>query len=62
MIKFSVAVRMRLPDAVPPGALVAAGALGVGVSCGGCSTVAGRPIRRRSVARGHSNYIHFQVC
>lgn len=47
-MKFSVAARIRLPDA--PGAA----RFGTGV-CDGCSTVAGSPIRSLSVARGHSN-------
>lgn len=53
-MKFSVAARMRLPDA-PPGAPPVAAPLAAGAPCEACSTVAGRPIRNRSVARGHSS-------
>lgn len=55
VMKFSVAAKMRLPDA--PADPVAVGILGAEAPCEACSTVAGRPIRNRSVARGHSNCI-----
>lgn len=55
VMKFSVAVRIRLPEAPPAGALVGRPPLGVWAPWDACSTVAGKPIRRRSVARGHSN-------
>lgn len=53
-MKFSVAARIRLPDA-PSGAPPCAAVVAAGAPCEACSTVAGSPIRSRSVARGHSN-------
>lgn len=55
-MKFSVAVRMRLPDAPAGGPAAPEVLLPDGPVCDACSTVAGSPIRSRSVARGHSSY------
>lgn len=54
VMKFSVAAKIRLPDAPPPPDAVL---LAASAPCEACSTVAGSPMRNRSVARGHSNWI-----
>lgn len=56
-MKFSVAAKIKLPDGPAEGPAAAVFVLGAGAVWEACSTVAGSPIRRRSVARGHSSFL-----